>query len=188
MHPSRSMRCRVLELEALTHDIRGVTWRSRQATTDFLRRTVAQLEFATACHAIIRWPTRRTSRSSCSTSATMPGGAPALVAEQLKIGDPVKCPRRSGCVPARAARGPVLLIAGGSGLAPIQSIASTLVGRGISSRSSLLRRARRTRPLPRSNAEGSGARHPAQDHVGLSEQKGDSGRAMAWCMRQLTET
>jgi NAD(P)H-flavin reductase len=72
----------------------------------------------------------------------------------------------------------VLLIAGGSGLAPIQSIASTLLGRGYKQPVALYFGVRAERDLyHEAMLKDLAARHPGfKYHVVLSEQKGDSGR------------
>jgi ferredoxin-NADP reductase len=61
----------------------------------------------------------------------MPGGrTSAYVATQLKAGDEVKVSGPLGVSYLRDGhRGPVLLVAGGSGLAPIESILRTLLAR-----------------------------------------------------------
>jgi NAD(P)H-flavin reductase len=110
----------------------------------------------------------------------MPGGrTSSYVATQLKVGDRIKVSGPLGIAYLRDAhRGPVLLVAGGSGLAPIQSILCTLLERGHESPATLYFGVRSERdlyhePLLRNLA----ARHPNFSyHVVLSEQKGASGR------------
>jgi len=110
----------------------------------------------------------------------MPGGRTSrYVAEQLKIGDKVKVSGPFGIAYLRERHaGPVLLIAGGSGLAPIQSIASTLLGGGCKQPVALYFGVRGERDLyHEAMLKDLAARHPSFTyHVVLSEQKGASGR------------
>src|SRR6266403_6078316 len=181
MHPSRVMRCRVLELEALTHDIRGVHLAIEAGgPLTFSAGQYAQLEFAPGL-------SRHYSMANTPDEAELvfhvrhvPGGRTSrYVAEQLKIGDRVKVSGPLGIAYLREQHaGPVLLIAGGSGLAPIQSIASTLLGRGYKQPVALYFGVRAERDLYReAKLKDLAARYPSfKYHVVLSEQKGDSGR------------
>ena len=133
MHPSRVMRCRVLALEDLTHDIKGLrVGIEAGGPFSFSSGQYAQLEFA---------PGLSRHYSMASTPAEgglafhirhMPGGrTSAYVASQLKIGDRVKVSGPLGVAYLRERHaGPVLLVAGGSGLAPIESILRTLLAAG----------------------------------------------------------
>jgi CDP-4-dehydro-6-deoxyglucose reductase/ferredoxin-NAD(P)+ reductase (naphthalene dioxygenase ferredoxin-specific) len=110
----------------------------------------------------------------------MPGGRTSrYVAEQLKIGDKVKVSGPLGIAYLRERHaGPVLLIAGGSGLAPIQSIASTLLGGGCKQPVTLYFGVRGERDLyHEAMLKDLAAHHSSfKYHVVLSEQKGDGGR------------
>src|SRR5437879_11072514 len=110
----------------------------------------------------------------------MPGGRTSrYVAEQLKIGDKVKVSGPLGVAYLREQHaGPVLLIAGGSGLAPIQSIASTLLGGGYQQPVALYFGVRGERDLyHEAMLKDLAARHPGfKYHVVLSEQQGGAGR------------
>src|SRR5688572_21334829 len=133
MHPSRVMRCRVLEIEALTHDIRGVRLAVEAGgPMTFSAGQYAEVEFAPGL-------SRHYSMANTPEEAElvfhvrhMPGvRTSAHVATRLKVGDKVKVSGPLGVSYLREHhRGPVLLIAGGSGLAPIQSILCTLLARG----------------------------------------------------------
>ncbi|MGH8669332.1 MAG: 2Fe-2S iron-sulfur cluster-binding protein [Burkholderiales bacterium] len=133
LHPSRVMRCRVLALEDLTHDIKGLRLGVEAGgPMVFSAGQYAQLEFAPGL-------SRHYSMASTPGEAQpsfhvrhMPGGRTSrYVATQLKVGDKVKVSGPLGVSYLRDShRGPVLLVAGGSGLAPIQSILCTLLERG----------------------------------------------------------
>jgi CDP-4-dehydro-6-deoxyglucose reductase/ferredoxin-NAD(P)+ reductase (naphthalene dioxygenase ferredoxin-specific) len=132
MHPSRVMRCRVLEIEALTHDIRGVRLAVEAGgPMTFSAGQYAEVEFAPGL-------SRHYSMANTPEEAElvfhvrhMPGGrSSAFVANRLRVGDKVKVSGPLGVSYLREHhRGPVLLIAGGSGLAPIESILRTLLAR-----------------------------------------------------------
>jgi ferredoxin-NAD(P)+ reductase (naphthalene dioxygenase ferredoxin-specific) len=181
LHPSRIMRCRVLELEALTHDIKGVRL-AIEAGGPFVFSAgqYAQLEFAAGL-------SRHYSMASTPQEAElvfhirhMPGGrTSAHVATQLKVGDKVKVSGPLGVAYLRDNHvGPALLVAGGSGLAPIQSILRTMLERAHNAPVTLYFGVRSERdlyhePLLKDLA----ARHPHFSyHVVLSEQKGAAGR------------
>jgi naphthalene 1,2-dioxygenase ferredoxin reductase component len=133
LHPSRVMRCRVLELKDLTHDIKGLRLEPEAGgPMTFSAGQYAELEFATGL-------SRHYSMANPPFKAELqfhvrhaPGGrTSSYVATQLKVGDKVKMSGPLGVNYLRDGHsGPVLLIAGGSGLAPIQSILFTLLQRG----------------------------------------------------------
>ncbi len=110
LHPSRVMRCRVTALERLTHDIREVRL-SIESGGPLNMPGEAVLVFQ-----IRHMPRGRTS---------------SFVAEHLKIGEGVRVSGPLGVSYLRDKHiGPVLLIAGGSGLAPIGSILRSVLARG----------------------------------------------------------
>ena len=133
VHPSRVMRCRVAVLEPLTHDI----LRLRLAIESggpflFSAGQYAELEFAPGF-------SRHYSMASTPEETElefhvrhMPGGrTSAYVATRLERGDRLKVSGPLGISYLRDEHtGPVLLVAASSGLAPIQSILRTLLGRG----------------------------------------------------------
>jgi ferredoxin-NAD(P)+ reductase (naphthalene dioxygenase ferredoxin-specific) len=181
MHPSRIMRCRVAELEDLTHDIKGVRL-AIEAGGPFVFSAgqYAQLEFAPGL-------SRHYSMASTPHEAElafhvrhMPGGrTSAHVATQLRVGDNVKVSGPLGVAYLRDNHaGPALLIAGGSGLAPIQSILRTMLERGHSGPVTLYFGVRSERDLyHEALLKDLALRHPNFSyHVVLSEQKGASGR------------
>jgi len=176
MHPSRVMRCRVLELEALTHDIRGVRLAIEAGgPLTFSAGQYAQLEFAPGLSRHYSMANTPEEPELVFHVRHMPGGRTSrYVAEQLKIGDKVKVSGPFGVAYLR----PVLLIAGGSGLAPIQSIASTLLGGGCQQPVALYFGVRGERDLyHEAMLKDLAARHPSfKYHVVLSEQQGGAGR------------
>ena len=181
LHPSRVMRCRVAVLEQLTHDIRGLSLEIESGGPFvFSAGQYAQLEFATGL-------SRHYSMAGTPDEAAltfhirhMPGGrTSSYVAAQLKVGDPVKVSGPLGVAYLREAHtGPVLLVAGGSGLAPIQSILRTLLARGATSPVTLYFGVRSERDLYHEGLlKELAARHANfHYHVVLSEQKGERGR------------
>jgi CDP-4-dehydro-6-deoxyglucose reductase/ferredoxin-NAD(P)+ reductase (naphthalene dioxygenase ferredoxin-specific) len=181
MHPSRVMRCRVLKLEALTHDIRGVRLAIETGgPLTFSAGQYAQLEFAPGLSRHYSMANTPDELELVFHVRRMPGGRTSgHVAEQLKIGDKVKVSGPLGVAYLRERHvGPVLLIAGGSGLAPIRSIASTLLGAGCEQPVALYFGVRSERDLyHEALLKDLAARHANfKYHVVLSEQKGASGR------------
>jgi CDP-4-dehydro-6-deoxyglucose reductase/ferredoxin-NAD(P)+ reductase (naphthalene dioxygenase ferredoxin-specific) len=181
LHPSRVMRCRVVEVEDLTHDIKGVRL-AVEAGGPFLFSAgqYAQVEFAPGL-------SRHYSMANTPRDAElvfhirhMPGGrTSAYVATQLKAGDKVKVSGPLGVAYLRDQHtGPVLLVAGGSGLAPIQSILRTMLERGHEAGVALYFGVRSERDLyHEALLKDLAARHPNFSYqVVLSEQKGASGR------------
>jgi naphthalene 1,2-dioxygenase ferredoxin reductase component len=133
MHPSRVMRCRVLEVEALTHDIRGLRLAVEAGgPMSFSAGQYAQLEFAPGLSRHYSMASTPGEPELVFHVRHMPGGRTSThVATELRVGDKVKVSGPLGVSYLRDNhRGPVLLVAGGSGLAPIQSILCTLLERG----------------------------------------------------------
>jgi CDP-4-dehydro-6-deoxyglucose reductase/ferredoxin-NAD(P)+ reductase (naphthalene dioxygenase ferredoxin-specific) len=132
MHPSRIMRCRVLEIEALTHDIRGVRLAVEAGgPMTFSAGQYAEVEFAPGLSRHYSMANSPDEPELAFHVRHMPGGrSSAYVADRLRVGDKVKVSGPLGVSYLREQHpGPVLLIAGGSGLAPIQSILCTLLAR-----------------------------------------------------------
>lgn len=132
VHPSRVLSCRVSRLEQLTHDIRGV-WLEIEAGGPFVFSAgqYAQVDFAPGLG-------RHYSMANAPDDATlefqirhMPGGrCSAYVASALNVGDAVTVSGPHGSSYLRDHHaGPVLLAAGGSGLAPVQSMLKTMLAR-----------------------------------------------------------
>jgi len=181
MHPSRVMRCRVLALDELTHDIRGLRL-AIEAGGPFIFSAgqYAQLEFAPGLSRHYSMANSPSENELAFHIRHMPGGRTSTyVASQLKMGDRIKVCGPLGVAYLRERHaGPVLLIAGGSGLAPIESILRKLLDDEHAYPVTLYFAVRSERdlyhePLLRDLAE----RHANFTyHVVLSEQKGARGR------------
>ena len=135
VHPSRVMRCRVREKTLLTHDI--VRLRMEIASGGpftFSPGQYAQLEFAFA-------PGKSRDYSMANTPyeptlefhirVMRDGSVSRLVADSLKPGDLVRVSGPMGTSYLRARHpGPMVCIAGGSGLAPVKSIVESALAGG----------------------------------------------------------
>lgn len=136
MHPSRIIPCRVAEIVQSTHDIRTIRLASDDpAPLHFSAGQYVTLEFAPGL-------AKHYSMANAPNDAVlefqirhMQGGrTSAFVGEQLQVGSPVTVSGPLGTAYLRDKHvGPVLLLAGGSGLAPIQSILRTLLARNYAS-------------------------------------------------------
>ncbi len=132
-HPIRVLGCRVAGLEDLTHDIKGVS---------LAIETGRPFTFAAGQYASLTFPGQRPRDYSMASRPSearldfhirrMQGGsASAFVTSELKPGAPVELEGPFGqCYLRLAHDGPVLAIAGGSGLAPIKSIVETALAQG----------------------------------------------------------
>jgi CDP-4-dehydro-6-deoxyglucose reductase/ferredoxin-NAD(P)+ reductase (naphthalene dioxygenase ferredoxin-specific) len=133
-HPQRRMTCTVEALEPLTHDIRRVALRIQQGGPfTFSPGQYAQLQFD-GC------PERDFSMANQSDQDTLEfhiravvGGAVSQhVLSRLKPGDTVRVFGPRGVSVLREQhRGPIVALAGGSGLAPIQSIVERALTLGL---------------------------------------------------------
>lgn len=133
-HPRRRLRCRVVGIEDATHDIKRV----RLAVEDG-----APLLFSAGQYARVTFPgapPRDYSMASWPGEPELefhirriPGGAATVrVHARLKLGDRVAVDGPLGSSYLREKHaGPILCIAGGSGLAPIKSIVETALGQGM---------------------------------------------------------
>jgi naphthalene 1,2-dioxygenase ferredoxin reductase component len=135
MHPSRVMRCRVAWLDRLTHDILRI--RLEIVTGGpfvFSPGQYARLEFPVA-QGCARDYSMANRPDECLLEfhlRVMPGGSvSARVADGLRVGDMVKVSGPLGTSYVRLQHpGPMLCIAGGSGLAPIKSIIESALAAG----------------------------------------------------------
>lgn len=181
LHPSRIMRCRVLELEALTHDIKGVRLAVEAGgPMTFSAGQYAQVEFAPGLSRHYSMANTPAEPELVFHIRHLPGGRTSqYVARQLKVGDKIKVSGPLGVSYLRDNhRGPVILVAGGSGLAPIQSILCTLLERGYEAPVTLYFGVRSERDLYHEGLlKDLAAQHPNfRYHVVLSEQIGAKGR------------
>src|SRR5258708_7935373 len=181
MHPSRVMRCRVIALDDLTHDIKGVRLAiGAGGPFGFSAGQYAQLEFAPSLSRHYSMASTPGESELAFHVRHMPGGrTSAYVASRLKVGDRIKVSGPLGVAYLRETHsGPVLLIAGGSGLAPIESILRTLLGAGHRDPVKLYFGVRSERDLYRESLLKDLASKYANFsfNVVLSEQKGVRGR------------
>jgi ferredoxin-NAD(P)+ reductase (naphthalene dioxygenase ferredoxin-specific) len=131
-HPRRRLLCRVAAVDALTHDIRRVLLAIEQGGPfAFSAGQFASLGFAAL-------PPRDYSMASRPEEPRLEfhirrmgtGSVSDHVAGRLRPGDPVSLAGPLGTAYLRERhRGPILAIAGGSGLAPIKSIVETALAR-----------------------------------------------------------
>lgn len=129
LHPSRVLRCRVLALEDLTHDIKGVRLAVEAGGPfSFSAGQYARVELAPSVQA------RNYSMANRPESAELEfhvrrvphGQASGYVFERLRPGDAIRVSGPLGTAYLRDAHaGPILAVAGGSGMAPIKSILET---------------------------------------------------------------
>jgi naphthalene 1,2-dioxygenase ferredoxin reductase component len=133
LHPSRVMRCRVAGLERLTHDIRELRLSIEAGGPyTFSAGQYAQVEFAPGLSRHYSMASTPEEDELLFQIRHVPGGRTSgFVAERLRPGEGVKVSGPLGVSYLRDRHaGPVLLIAGGSGLAPVESILRTLLARG----------------------------------------------------------
>jgi ferredoxin-NAD(P)+ reductase (naphthalene dioxygenase ferredoxin-specific) len=136
VHPSRVMRCRVEECSHLTHDILRLRLEIvAGGPFDFSAGQFAQLEFPVAPGAVRDYSMANPPGEKLLEFhiRIMPGSGSVSgrVAAGLKDGDTVRVcgPLGTSYLRARHA-GPMLCIAGGSGLAPIKSIVEAALNGG----------------------------------------------------------
>ncbi|HKW53720.1 MAG TPA: 2Fe-2S iron-sulfur cluster-binding protein [Stellaceae bacterium] len=134
IHPQRKLICRVAEVAPLTHDIKRLTLAIESG---------GPFTFSAGQYASLRFeglPPRDYSMANRPDEATLefhvrrmgPGSASAYVAEKLKRGDQVIVEGPYGASWLREKHtGPIVAIAGGSGLAPIKSIVETALAQGM---------------------------------------------------------
>src|SRR4051812_46024212 len=136
VHPSRVLRCRVAELMPLTHDILRLRMEIVSGGPfTFSAGQFASLEFPVAVGAV-----RDYSMANCPHESVLEFHIRVMQAERsvsrrvatlLKAGDIVKVSGPLGTSYLRSQHaGPMLCVAGGSGLAPIKSIIETALHAG----------------------------------------------------------
>jgi ferredoxin-NAD(P)+ reductase (naphthalene dioxygenase ferredoxin-specific) len=132
-HPQRQLRCRVAGLDDLTHDIKRLRLKIETGGPfTFSAGQFASLGFA-------ELPARDYSMANRPNDPClefhirrMGQGASAYVADRLRHGDTVRVSGPLGSAFLRDQhRGPIIAIAGGSGLAPIKSIVETALAAGM---------------------------------------------------------
>ncbi len=132
VHPARIVKATVAALEDLTHDIKRLVLRPARPL-EFSPGQYVQLQF-TPQHA------RPYSMAGLAGDGTFEfhvrlvpdGRVTGYIASELKLGDPVKVSGPLGAAYLRRHHaGPMLCVAGGTGLAPILSILRGAVARGM---------------------------------------------------------
>ena len=133
IHPQRRLVCRVIGLDDMTHDIKRVRLEiASGGPFSFTAGQYASLRFA-------HLPPRDYSMANRTDEAVlefhirdMGGGASAYVGERLCLGDSVEVEGPMGSAFLRERHtGPIVAVAGGSGLAPIKAIVETALGAGM---------------------------------------------------------
>jgi CDP-4-dehydro-6-deoxyglucose reductase/ferredoxin-NAD(P)+ reductase (naphthalene dioxygenase ferredoxin-specific) len=134
LHPERRLACRVVGIEAMTHDITGVRL-AVESGGPFI--------FSAGQYASVRFadlPARDYSMANRPDKSELEfhirrmgaGSVSAHVAEHLRLGDRVMVRGPFGTSYLRDKHtGPIIAIAGGSGLAPIKSIIDTALHQGL---------------------------------------------------------
>lgn len=134
VHPSRVMQCRVVTLIPLTHDIVGLRMKIENGGPfTFSAGQYARLELPSAPGVV-----RDYSMANCPGDAMLefyvrilPQGQVSRALAQLRVGDLVRVSGPLGTSYLRAQHpGPLLAIAGGSGLAPVRSIVDSALANG----------------------------------------------------------
>ena len=133
LHPQRQLACRVAEITPLTHDIKRLILAIESG---------GPFTFSAGQYASLRFkglPPRDYSMASRPDETMLefhirrmgPGSASAYVADKLKCGEQVTVEGPYGSSWLRDKHtGPIIAIAGGSGLAPIKSIVETALAQG----------------------------------------------------------
>jgi len=134
LHPERRLTCRVVGLAAMTHDIVGVRLAIESG---------GPFTFSAGQYASLRFgdlPARDYSMANRPDESVLefhvrrmgPGSVSAHVSERLRVGDVVTVQGPLGTSYLRDKHtGPVIAIAGGSGLAPIKSIIDAALHQGM---------------------------------------------------------
>jgi len=180
-HPARVLLCRVDGLTDLTHDIRELRLAIEAGGPfGFSAGQYAQIEFASGLsrhYSMASTPAEET--LAFQLRRTAEGKAGSYVAGELKLGDKIRVSGPLGSSYLRGKHaGPVLLMAGGSGLAPIYSILCTLLRRGSGERVALYFGVRSERDVYHERLlAGLAANHETFSYqIVLSEPGGESGR------------
>lgn len=177
VHPSRVLQCRVAVLDRLTHDI----WRVGLDVVSGGPFGFSAGQYATVSFPFAPGKTRDYSMANRPDEARIefhiresasPESVSARLGERLRLGDTVRVAGPLGTSYLREQAGaPVIAIAGGSGLAPIRSIVSTLRAKGIDAPTHVYFGARAERDVYGEDEMRSwvGGRADSSAHVVLSE-------------------
>lgn len=182
LHPSRVMRCRVTALTELTHDIRELKLEIVSGGPfTFTAGQHAKLKFGPGIEARnYSMANRPDERALSFLIRRVPGGqATAFVFELLHAGAEIGVTGPLGVAYLRDGhRGPLLAVAGGSGMAPVQSIVGTALAADPARRVHVYFGVRDERDVYREDwLAALAARHPNVAHtVVLSQPRGATAR------------
>jgi len=134
VHPRRIMSCTVSAVDQMTHDIKSVRLTvDKGGPFSFSAGQFASVTFAgqkPRDYSMANQPDDKTLEFHVRR---MPNGATsAYVFDHVKVGDQVRVEGPAGASYLREShRGPIIAVAGGSGLAPIKSIVETALKKGM---------------------------------------------------------
>ena len=132
-HPIREVEAEVVDRQLLTHDILRLRLKTGESPLRFAPGQYATLEFPGE-------PARDYSMASAPGAEELefhvrrvPGGrTSAAIHDRLRVGDRVRVKGPRGAAHLRSGHaGPILAVAGGSGLAPVLSILESAVAQGM---------------------------------------------------------
>ena len=134
VHPRRILSCKVVGLDDATHDIKRVRLEIVSGGPfDFSAGQFASVTFENCAprdYSMANLPGDPVLEFHIRRSAT--ATVSAYVADKLKVGDPVRVEGPFGASHLREGhRGPIIAVAGGSGMAPIRSIVERALGLGM---------------------------------------------------------
>jgi CDP-4-dehydro-6-deoxyglucose reductase/ferredoxin-NAD(P)+ reductase (naphthalene dioxygenase ferredoxin-specific) len=133
-HPSRRLTCKVVSVDSATHDIRVIRLDVLSGGPfDFSAGQYAKLEFPGLPPRDYSMANRPDEPILEFHIRLLPGGAVTpYVATQLNVGDTVKVSGPYGTSYLREKHsGPIVALAGGSGMAPIKAIVDTALSHGM---------------------------------------------------------
>ena len=132
-HPERTLQARVVAVEALTHDIRGLRLVTEGEPLAFSAGQYARLTLPGAlCRDYSMANRPGTAELEFHIRRVTGGATSSAIHERLNPGDHVTLTGPFGSSHLRAGHtGPILAVAGGSGLAPIKSVVETALALGM---------------------------------------------------------
>lgn len=132
-HPVRKLQCRVSAIEDLTHDIRRLQLTVEGQPLSFSAGQYSRLSFPGAPARDYSMANRPDQNELEFHVRRIPGGKTSNhIHAELKLGDRVTLDGPFGSSYLRQGHtGPILAVAGGSGLAPIQSVVETAIALGM---------------------------------------------------------
>ena len=132
-HPVRTLQCHVSAIDDFTHDIRRLRLTVEGQTLSFSAGQYARLSLPGTPPRDYSMANRPDQSELEFHVRRVPGGqTSSVIHSELKVGDPVTVDGPFGSSYLRHGHtGPILAVAGGSGLAPIQSIVGTALALGM---------------------------------------------------------